>query len=142
MMSHQSTHPSHVARLHRLNTAVTLAVMMSGCAGSSHPNADDNRPTAASQLYDPRRFTVLMEWDIPFARTNGDPLYANDLSGYEIQYSSEQERRVHSVRIKDPLQTQLQLPALVPGDYQFTIAAIESGGHYGQFAPAVTLTLQ
>lgn len=142
MAPHRSTHQSHVAHLHRLSISVSLTVMLSACAGSSNPNADDNRPTAASQLNDTRRFAVVMEWDIPLARTNGDPLYVNDLRGYEIQYSTEQERRVYSVRVHDPLQTELQLPALGAGDYQFTIAAIEAGGRYGQFAPAVTLTLQ
>ncbi len=142
MPPHRSIHQSPAAHLYRLSIAVSLTVMMSGCAGGSNPNADDNRPTAASQLHDPRRFAVVVEWDIPFARTNGDPLYVNDLKGYEIQYSTEQERQLHSVRVNDPLQTQLQLPALSAGDYQFTIAAIEAGGRYGQFAPAVTLTLQ
>lgn len=126
----------------KLTTAVTAALLMNACAGGSSPSAArSSTGESVTKPDDGRRFSIQLGWTIPLARANGDVLYMNELTGYEIVYSNQADTSPQQLHIDDPLQTEIDLRDLPAGQYRFAIAAIDESGLYSSFSTPVEITL-
>ncbi len=91
----------------------------------------------------PPKASATLSWNIPSARTNGDPLQLSEINGYEIYYFLEgtPSDQGEVVSINDPSTTNYTTPALDPGTYYFSIVSIDSSGLHSDLADYITITI-
>ncbi|MGD8175234.1 hypothetical protein [Marinimicrobium sp. ARAG 43.8] len=77
---------------------------------------------------------VLLEWDRPDQRENGDYLEGDEIGGYELRYHQVGDDKARVILLDDPYQERIELADLV-GRYQFSIAVFDTDGLYSKFVP-------
>lgn len=92
---------------------------------SSSSSASSNIVTVAG--------SVLFTWNIPTKRENGEPLYSNELGGYELRYRKLPSMEFTYITI-EAWKTE-HIFAWLEGTYEFEIAAFDVNGLYSHFVP-------
>ena len=83
-----------------------------------------------------------LKWSSPGTRENGEKLYLYELGGYEIRFKLAGDELYQSVTLDEAEATQYKVINLLPGEYEFMIAAFDSDGVYSAFSQAQTVLLQ
>lgn len=81
---------------------------------------------------EPAGRSVVLDWNIPTERENGEALPVEEIGGYEIRYSVD-GGEPESLVVPDGTATGYQLDGLSGGSYQFTISAYDTDGLYSEF---------
>ena len=76
---------------------------------------------------------ALLEWPAPVSKVDGSVL--DDLAGFRILYGHDPEDLDHSVFIPDPAAHSFEFSTLAPGNWYFSIVAVNAAGLEG---PATT----
>jgi len=77
--------------------------------------------------------SVIFNWNIPTRRENGEPLYSNELGGYELRYRKLPSTEFTYVTIE--AWKNEHIFAWLEGTYEFEIAAFDINGLYSHFVP-------
>lgn len=77
---------------------------------------------------------VLMNWNIPALRENGDPLEVSEIGGYELRYKTRNSDTYTSVMINGGEVNSHYFNHL-EGELEFQIAAFDVNGLYSRFVP-------
>lgn len=85
---------------------------------------------------------IALSWAIPAAREDGSYMPVYEIAGYELRYTKDQSTQVTVVRINDAQTTDWVLEDVTPGNYQFTIATIDSDGLYSANSQTVSTRIQ
>lgn len=93
--------------------------------------APDPLPTETTPI-------ISLSWTIPAAREDGSYLPVYEIAGYEVRYSKDQGTDVTVIRINDPQKTDWVIENATPGQYEFSIATIDSEGVYSEFSTQTT----
>ncbi len=75
---------------------------------------------------------VLLQWDRPEFRENGEYLEGDEIDGYELRYRQVGEESFQSVIVDDGWTEEHEIGTL-EGSYQFSIAAYDINGLYSEF---------
>jgi hypothetical protein len=78
---------------------------------------------------------ATISWNPPTERTDGSPL--TDLSGYRIYYGRMSETYDYEIEIDNPGVATYVVEGLVPGDWYFVAAAIDSNGMKSDYSNEV-----
>ena len=106
---------------------LVLGVSLSGCDMAMIGLGGPGTETGSVTLY----------WSPPLERINGDPLNADDISGYIIRYRHPSENRFTSVFVSNTGVEQYYLDRIQdPGNVIFQIAAVDKNGIYSDFVTA------
>lgn len=91
---------------------------------------------------------INLSWQPPFTRTDGSPLYINEISSYEVYYS-DNENFANGILISVPASnafgeqlSQTTIEDMPSGAYYFAISAIDESGIASDFSETVSLLIQ
>lgn len=87
------------------------------------------------------QISATISWDIPVERENGTSLSGNDIGGYEIAYRLTSDDVLTTLIVNDASITEKQIDYLVPGEYEFVIAAFDNAGLYSDFSDPTIVVL-
>lgn len=104
-----------------------LAAPPLGSGGDAEPGSP---PTVAEPIE--ADGSVFLVWSPPTERENGEPLYDDDLGGYEIRYRQPDQEAYETITIENRLAEFYEFDNLV-GTYHFQIAAYDTEGLYSKF---------
>jgi hypothetical protein len=79
-------------------------------------------------------------WDVPVERENGEQLFLYEIGGYEIAYREIGSNTYTTLIIENGDITQATISELIPGQYEFRIAAFDSNGLYSRYSEPVVLS--
>lgn len=85
---------------------------------------------------------ISLSWTIPAEREDGTYLPVYEIAGYEVRYSRDQSSDVTVIRIDDAQKTDWVIEDVAPGEYQFSIATIDSEGVYSDFSTQATTRVE
>ena len=85
------------------------------------------------------RQSVTLSWVAPTRRVNGSPL--TDLAGYEIHYGRMSKTYDYRITIDNPGVSTYVVPNLGPGDWYFTMTALDRDGNASDFSNEARRTL-
>jgi len=127
-------------------TATPASAKSTPAEASSSSNNDSNDSTSSSggvlgsnppeDEIDPSKISARLSWIAPIERENGDPMVPSELSGYVIRYRIQGELDYTNININDPSATELIIDNMEPGQYEYSIASIDSNGIYGEYSDA------
>ena len=95
---------------------------------------DPNSPTLEPN-------SVLVSWQIPDERENGEDLPMSDIGGYELMYRRVGELAYTAITLTNQNLSQHLVTDLIPGQYEFLIAAFDSEGLYSDFSEPTYITV-
>lgn len=75
---------------------------------------------------------ILLEWEVPTRRENGDHLGLNEVAGYEIRYKKKGHKEPKVIIVENYFATFYPFERL-NGLYQFSIAVFDTNGLYSKF---------
>ena len=107
--------------------------------GSGSPDDSDDPIVPVSPNI--KTSSVLVSWDIPDARVNGEDLPMSDIGGYEVMYRRIDQVGYTAITLTDQNSTQHLVTNLVPGEYEFFIAAFDTDGLYSDFSESTYITI-
>lgn len=81
---------------------------------------------------------IILKWELPTSRADGEALSVADIGGYEIAYSGVDGRRI-TIPIDDPLTSQYKIFNLPPNNYAFNISSYDTENRFS--LPSVTAHL-
>lgn len=73
---------------------------------------------------------LTIQWERPILRDNGDPLYPEELQGYEIKLVEQVSGDTTTIDVPDGYATSFTTEPLQPGVYVITLRAYDEGGAY------------
>ncbi len=85
---------------------------------------------------------LALSWTIPATREDGTYLPVYEIAGYELRYSKDSGTEVTIVPIHDPQTTEWVIENVTPGQYDFSIATIDSDGVYSHFSLETSAQVQ
>lgn len=80
---------------------------------------------------------LLISWQIPTERENGEPLAIEAIGGYLLKYRQVGENVWSKVLLREASTYQYELENVPPGNYEFTIGAFDSDGLWSNDAAYV-----
>lgn len=118
--------PAHAKALLLLALPLSLSALSACNLDAKDQRAKDNKH-------------IVLRWEIPRARLNGDAMLINELGGYEVRYMNVSTELRRTEVVRDPYATETALKGLSTGEWQFSIAAFDIYGLYSPFTPPLTL---
>lgn len=116
-----------LSRKHYSFAILVLTVSLAGCDMALIGLGSSGTETGSVTLY----------WSPPLERINGDPLSADDISGYIIRYRHPSENRFTSVFVTNSGVEHYYLDRIRdPANVIFQIAAVDKNGIYSDFVTA------
>ncbi|MDX1693334.1 MAG: hypothetical protein R3208_06195 [Ketobacteraceae bacterium] len=85
--------------------------------------------------------SLTISWVAPTSRSDGDPLYPEQLMGYEIRLTNTGTGSSQTINLDDGLATTYTTAPLVPGTYELTLRAYDAEGMYSEPTAPVTATI-
>ena len=82
--------------------------------------------------------TATLTWDIPESRENGNYLAISELNGYKVLVRDITNDIEYFVMITDPNITQWDFADLTSGEWEFSIASIDTLGVYSSYSPTIS----
>lgn len=84
---------------------------------------------------------AIVSWQIPRIRENGALIETSEIAGYEISYRSNtgQEARF---AVRNAEQSSLKITKLTPGEYTFSVVAVDIYGTYSASSGAASKTVE
>lgn len=76
---------------------------------------------------------VLLLWDAPISRENGEPIQPADLGGYELRFKRN-DQADYTYLITGPAENNYLFEYL-EGYYEFQVAVYDTNGLYSRFIP-------
>ena len=114
-----------------LKVAVALtAIVVSGCNGSNSSSSKNITNKSINQT----NGSVSLEWDIPTSRENQTALSMSEIERYELRVHEQSNSQFDTINIKDASANRHTINDLKPGNYEFTIAVIDTNGQYSEFS--------
>lgn len=101
-------------------------------SGNDDDSADSGNDDVNEDVLVEVSGTVVLEWQQPEVRENGDPIYDNELGGYEVRYREVSQEQFTSQIIDEWSVQFTEIPDL-SGTYEFEIAAYDTNGLYSEF---------
>ncbi|UZJ43906.1 fibronectin type III domain-containing protein [Marinimicrobium sp. C6131] len=101
-------------------------------SGNDDDSADSGNDDVIEDVLVEVSGTVVLEWQQPEVRENGDPIYDNELGGYEVRYREVSQEQFTS-QIIDEWSVQFTEIHDLSGTYEFEIAAYDTNGLYSEF---------
>lgn len=95
---------------------------------------DSQLPAKSSSVAAPSNKIAILEWEHPTERANGEYLELEDIAGYELRYSRDNEH-YESVVIPGSRTTFYEIPSLLnnPKGMKVEIAVFDTNGLYSEF---------
>jgi hypothetical protein len=101
-------------------------------SGSDDDSADSGNDDVIEDELVEVNGSVLLEWEEPKVRENGDPIYNSELGGYEVRYREVNQEQFTS-QIIEEWSVQFAEIHDLSGIYEFEIAAYDTNGLYSEF---------
>lgn len=101
-------------------------------SGNDDDSADSGNDDVIEDVLVEVSGSVVLEWQQPEVRENGDPIYDNELGGYEVRYREVNQEQFSSQIIEQWSTQETQIYDL-NGTYEFEIAAYDTNGLYSEF---------
>ena len=83
---------------------------------------------------------VMLQWDAPVKRENGESLELDEISGYDVVYQRSGDE-AQTLNIADANQHSVELTDLEAGDYTYKVRAIDAEGNTNQYSEIVGSTV-
>ena len=128
----QSSSSSSSAAAVSSSKSSSSAPAVSSSSKSSTPSMSSSSWSSSSTGPTHVAGSVAITWSAPDRRENGDPIYIDELGGYEIRYKKAGDSRYTYISINDPWTQNYKFDWL-EGDYIFQIAAFDKEGVYSPF---------
>lgn len=128
----QSSSSSSSAAAVSSSKSSSSAPAVSSSSKSSTPSMSSSSWSSSSTGPTHVAGSVAITWSAPDRRENGDPIYIDELGGYEIRYKKAGDSKYTYISINDPW-TQSYKFDWLEGDYIFQIAAFDKEGIYSPF---------
>lgn len=106
----------------RLLGLISILLASSGCGGGTGGTDPVNSGPVGTGV-------AALSWAKPTTNDDGSPM--TNLAGYQLYYAQETPvtpANSQSVSVLDPNQTSLEVDALAPGTYYFTVTAVNLQG--------------
>jgi len=84
--------------------------------------------------------TLALAWNAPTTREDGSALELNEIEGYKIYISIDDDSYEETIEIAATLNN-IEFSDMLPGNYHFAIATTDSSGNTGNRSEAITLSL-
>ncbi len=110
-------------------------------AGQSTTGSTDNNSTTsnpASSGAFSETGSVLLSWNTPVARSNGEALAMSEIEGYTLYYGNTAGIYPDSVSINDAYTTSTTIAELPPGTYYFVVTARDTAGRESGYSNMTT----
>jgi hypothetical protein len=128
----QSSSSSSSAAAVSSSKSSSSAPAVSSSSKSSTPSMSSSSWSSSSAGPTHVAGSVAITWTAPDKRENGDPIYIEELGGYEIRYKKVGDSKYTYISINDPWTQNYKFDWL-EGDYTFQIAAFDKEGIYSPF---------
>ena len=80
-----------------------------------------------------------ISWSVPTLRVNGTVLLLNEIKGYQFCYVKDDGPETCSIfNVSTPAQSTYSISDLTPGDYQITLALIDTNENYSDKSSVLT----
>ncbi len=122
---------------------ISLVVLVSACGGGastgtpdvSLSNTSSSSSSSSLPAQNPSTATgkILLQWQRPERRENGDYLEANEIGGYELRYKKRDSKEYSYLIVEDGWHESYEFQQQLVGAYQFQIAAFDTNGLYSEF---------
>lgn len=135
---------------------ITLIILASGCGGGagggavdtpSNNNASSSSSSSVSStsssssssssasVEDPGTApaAVILQWQRPEQRENGEYLEADEIGGYELRYKKLNSDEFNYLVVEDGWRESFEFQQELIGAYEFQIAAFDTNGLYSEF---------
>lgn len=128
-----------------LCAAAALGFALSGCGGGSGAaGTASTSPAATSAAAGGTTSTassgaVTLNWMPPTENTDGTPL--TNLSGYDIHYGTSSGNYTQTITVSNPGIATYVVDNLTPGNYYFSVTAVNSQGTESPLSSEVTATV-
>lgn len=77
---------------------------------------------------------ATLEWSFPAQRANGDLMSVSEIGGYRIRYRATTKATFEEVTVPDGAATKYVVEGLLPGKYEFMIAAYDRDKSTGKYS--------
>ena len=85
--------------------------------------------------------SMTISWVAPTERSDGEPLYPENLVGYEIQVVNSATGDTRTIDLADGLATTYTTEPMLPGTYELTLRAYDDQHLYSDRTAPVTATI-
>lgn len=114
------------------NSSAPAITSSSSSSPANASSMSSSSASSASNIVDVAG-SVQLTWNIPTQRENGEPLYSNELGGFEIRYRKHPATEFTYLTVES-WKTEY-IFAWLEGRYEFEIAAFDANGLYSHFVP-------
>lgn len=118
------------------STTTTTATSTSNSSSSSSSSSSASNSSSSSTTGENNAAVpsvVVLQWQRPEQRENGEYLEADEIGGYELRYKKINTDEFSHLVVEDGWLESFEFQEKLVGAYQFQIAAFDTNGLYSEF---------